>query len=220
MPDPVNARTYRSPLRQEQAAATRRAVTAAAHDLFTAQGYDATTVAAVAARAGVSVDTVYASVGRKPALLLAAHDLALSGGTDAVPAEQRDYVAEVRAARGAAATLTAYAGALGRRWPATAPLAEALRTAAATDPVCRDTWTALGERRRAGMTVLAGELRATGELRTDLTDDDVAHLLWTTGGPEHYALATTRRTPEQYAAQLADLWTRTLLTTAPEGPAT
>lgn len=220
MTDPVNARTYRSPLREEQAAATRRAVTRAAHDLFAAHGWAGTTVAAVADRAGVSLDTVYASVGRKPALLLAAHDLALSGGQEALPAERRDYVAAVRAAPGAVAKLRTYAEALGRRYPATAPLAEALRAAAPTDEGCRATWTALGARRRAGMGVLAGELRATGEVRADLTDDDVAHLLWSTDGPELYLLVTSDRTPEQYAALLADLWTRTLLTTAPDAAAT
>ncbi|SDS14353.1 regulatory protein, tetR family [Nocardioides scoriae] len=211
MPDPVNPRRYRSAVREEQAAATRRAVLAAAQDLFASRGYADTAVAEVARVAGVSLDTVYASVGRKPALLLAVHDRALSGGDDALPAEQRDYVAAVRAAAGARAKLTTYAGALAERYPATAPLAEALRVAAQTEAACGEVWTALGERRLAGMRVLAGELRATGELRTDLADDDVAQLLWTTGSPELYLLHTSRRTPEQYAETLADLWVRTLL---------
>ena len=63
---------------------------AAARDLFASEGYAGTTVAAVAARAGVSVDTVYASVGRKPDLLLAVHDMALGGGDEPLEAERRD----------------------------------------------------------------------------------------------------------------------------------
>ena len=211
MPAPVNARRYRSGVREERARATRRSVLRAAQELFAAQGYPDTTVAEVAARAGVSVDTVYASVGRKPALLLAAHDLALSGGDDPLPAEQRDYLAAVRAAEGARAKLTTYAAALAQRFPATAPLAEALRVAGQTEAACQEVWTSLRERRLAGMAVLAGELQATGEVRADLSDEDVAHLLWTTGAPELFSLHVARRTPEQYAVMLADLWVRTLL---------
>ena len=70
MTTPVRTRSYRSPRRQEQAAATRRSVLRAARDLFTRDGYATTTVTAVATAAGVSLDTVYASVGRKPELLL------------------------------------------------------------------------------------------------------------------------------------------------------
>ena len=100
MPEPVKTRTYRSPVRAEQAAATRRAVLVAARKLFTTTGYAATTVADVARLAGVSVDTVYTSVGRKPELLLAVHDMALGGGDEPVGAEGRDYVAAVRRCRG------------------------------------------------------------------------------------------------------------------------
>jgi hypothetical protein len=58
----------------------------------------------------------------------------------------------------------------------------------------------------------ASDLRETGELREELSDDDVADLVWSTNSPEFYLLVTSRgRTPEQYAAGVADLWTRTLL---------
>jgi AcrR family transcriptional regulator len=211
VPDPVKTRSYRSPRRREQAEATRQAVLLAGRDLFERHGYAGTTVAAVARRARVSVDTVYASVGRKPQLLLAVHDLELGSGKD-VPAEQRDYVIAVRAAVGARAKIEVYAAALGRLLPRTVPLAEALRVAAVTDPDCRAVWHGLSERRAANMRLFARDLRETGELRADLGDDDVADLVWSTNSPEFYLLTTSRgRTPEQYAAVVADLWTRTLL---------
>jgi AcrR family transcriptional regulator len=62
-------RRYNSPLRAEQANETRRRVLAAARELFVADGYRGTTVAAVAAAAGVSPDTIYASLGGKRGLL-------------------------------------------------------------------------------------------------------------------------------------------------------
>lgn len=213
MPDPVNGpRRYRSPRREEQAAATRRAVLRAARDLFVKQGYPDTTVAEVARRATVSVDTLYASVGRKPQLLLAVHDMVLGSADEPVSAEQRDYVQAIRAATGARDKLTTYAEALGRLFPTTVPLAESLRVAAQSDAECRKVWEALNERRAANMLLFARDLRETGELRGDLTDEDVAHLVWTTNSPEFYLLTTARgRSPEHYVATITDLWTRTLL---------
>lgn len=212
MPDPVKTRAYRSERRRAQADRTRRSVLRAARHLFTRQGYADTTLTQVARRASVSVDTVYASVGRKPQLLLAVHDMVLGDVDEPVPTEQRDYVVAVRAAVGARAKIEVYAAALGRRLPATVPLADAMRVAAVTDADCRAVWHGLNDRRATNMRLLARDLRETGELRPELSDDDVADLVWCTNSPEFYLLVTSRgRTPEGYAALVADLWTRTLL---------
>jgi AcrR family transcriptional regulator len=212
MPEPVKTRRYRSTVRQEQAAATRRRILRAAAALFAQQGYADTSVAQVATRAQVSVDTLYASVGRKPQILLAVHDMVLGGADEPIPALQRDYVAAVRRAEGARAKIAVYAEALGRVLPGAVPLSDALRIAGITDPECRAAWDALNERRAANMRLFAADLRSTGELREDLTDDDVAHLVWSMNAPEFYLLVTGRgRTPAQYAALVADVWTRTLL---------
>jgi AcrR family transcriptional regulator len=211
VPEPVKTRRYDATTRRRRAEATRRRILRAAASLFAEHGYAGTAVAEVARRAGVSVDTVYASVGRKPQMLLAVHDAVLGGG-DAVPAEQRDYVRAVRAASGARAKITVYADALGRLLPDTVPIAEALRVAGLTDPDCRTVREGLDERRARNMRLFAADLRATGELRDDLTDDDVADLVWSMNSPEYYRLVTGRgATPGQYAARVADVWTRTLL---------
>jgi hypothetical protein len=47
---------------------------------------------AIAGRAGVALDTVYAAVGRKPELARLLIETAISGTDHATPAEQRDYV--------------------------------------------------------------------------------------------------------------------------------
>jgi AcrR family transcriptional regulator len=65
----VKGRHYDNAGRQTQSEETRQRIVSAARELIVAQGYRATTIAAVAARAGVHVDTVYALVGRKPVLL-------------------------------------------------------------------------------------------------------------------------------------------------------
>ena len=54
---------YHSPLRERQAAQTRQAILDAALALFAEQGWAATTLPAIAGRAGISVDTIYATFG-------------------------------------------------------------------------------------------------------------------------------------------------------------
>jgi AcrR family transcriptional regulator len=62
-------RAYVSPLRENAAARTREAILAAATDLFARRGYGLVTVAEIAAAAGVSAKTVFASVGSKRDIL-------------------------------------------------------------------------------------------------------------------------------------------------------
>ena len=96
--------------------------------------------------------------------------------------------------------------------PRVAPLFDALGQAALTEPDCAAVRDGIGDRRRGNMQKLAEDLRSTGELREDVTDDEVADLLWTTNAPEYYALAVARGwSPATYAERLADLWTRLLL---------
>ena len=53
---------------------------------------------------------------------------------------------------------------------------------------------------------------ATGELRADLTDDEVADIVWAMNSADYYALLDRRGwTPERYGRHLADAWRRILL---------
>lgn len=212
MPEPVKTRGYDSRLRKEQAEATRLTVLRAARDLFLSQGYAATAVADVARRAKVSVDTVYASVGPKPQLLLAAYDMLLGSSDEPIPAEQRDYVIAIRTATSAQAKIRLYADALAARLPLTAPLFLALAEAGTRDPACRLQHQKISARRRANMASFAADVRSTGQLRNDLTDDQVADLVWSMNSPEYFVLfISAGRTAAQYADLINDVWTHTLL---------
>jgi AcrR family transcriptional regulator len=218
---PEVKRSYDVSRRRAAAERRRLEVLAAARDLFAEGGYAATSVQAVAERAGVSLDTVYATVGRKPQLLLAVHDMALAEGPVPVPAEQRDYVRAVQEAVGAEAKLRTYAAAMARVLPRTVPIMRALREAGVTEPDCAAQHAALSERRAANMRLLVADLRTTGELREDLSDDDAADLVWSLNSPEWFTLVTGRgRTTEQYAALLADVLLHTLLADPPGGGGT
>jgi len=206
-------RAYRSPRRAEQAAATRRAVLDAARDLFVERGYGATTIAEIAGRARVSVDTIYAAVGRKPALLRDLVETAISGADRAVDAERRDYVVEIRAAASARAKIRIYAEAVADIQERMAPVFLALRDAAASEPECATLWAEISERRASNMRLFAADLRATGDLRDDLGDDRVADIVWSMNAAEYWVLLVRERgwTRDAFAAHLADVWTRVLL---------
>src|SRR5215471_8979928 len=61
----MDKRPYHSPLRQEQAQATRARVMDAALELFSVQGYGVTSIATIAREAGVVPETIYAAFGSK-----------------------------------------------------------------------------------------------------------------------------------------------------------
>jgi AcrR family transcriptional regulator len=210
-------RSYRSVRRAEQAAATRRAVLAAARDRFVTNGYSATTVAEIAERADVSVDTVYATVGRKPSLLRELVETSISGTGQAVPAEERDYVKQIRSATSAREMIRIYAVAVAEIQSRLAPVFIALRDAATTDPECAALWAEIATRRARNMLRLAGAMRATGELRDDLADQQVADVIWSMNAAEYWVLLVQERgwTPDQFAAWLDEAWSRLLLARPP-----
>lgn len=72
------ARVYRSELRARQAEQTRSRIIAAAAELFAADGYARTTLAKIAAAAGVSTETVQGQ-GSKAGLLIAAVEFVTFG---------------------------------------------------------------------------------------------------------------------------------------------
>jgi AcrR family transcriptional regulator len=206
-------RRYTSAQRSEQAAATRSAVLAAARELFTERGYAATSIGAIAARAGVAVDTVYAAAGRKPALMRELVETSLSGSDHAVPALERDYVHRVRAAATAREKLGVYAAAVAAIGVRMAPVHRALAEAALTDRECAALRAEISARRAANMRLLAADLRATGEVRPEVSDDEVADVVWSMNAAEFWALLVDGRgwSPERFGSWLADAWARLLL---------
>ncbi len=209
----TGTRSYHSPRRAEQAAATRAAVLSAARELFIANGYTATTIAQIAERARVAPDTIYTTVGRKPALLRELVETAISGTERPVPAEQRDYVLRIGAADTAPAKITIYAQAITAIQQRMAPVFLALRDAAATDADCASLWREIATRRATNMRAFAADLRGTGELRDDLTDEQVADIIWSMNAAEYWDLLVRERgwTPDQFRDWLIDAWTRLLL---------
>ncbi len=209
----VKSRPYDNASRQAQSGETRRRILDAARALIVERGYRAATVSEIAGRADVHVDTVYALVGRKPVLLRELIEQALSGTDRAVAAEERDYVKAIRAEADPSRKLAIYARAMREIQVRMAPLYLALRDASATEPEARRVWEEISDRRAANMRKLARDLRAAGGLRSDLSIEEAADVIWATNSSELYVLLTAERgwSPDRYESWLADSWCRLLL---------
>ncbi|MDQ4038014.1 MAG: TetR/AcrR family transcriptional regulator [Actinomycetota bacterium] len=213
MPDSVKSRTYRSPLRAEQARQTRSGILAAARRLFTEHGYAATTVAQIASGAGVAVDTVYAAVGAKSVIFRLLLETALSGTDEPVPPEERDYVRRIQAQTRAREKLEAYATAVRAIGERLGPLHLVLRDAAAQAPELARMRDEIASRRAKNMRLLAQDLIGTGDLRPDLDVEEIADVIWSMNSAEFYYLLVHERgwSPTRFEQWLAQTWCQLFL---------
>jgi AcrR family transcriptional regulator len=218
MADNTKRRAYDASSRRKAAAGTVRSILVAARRLFFERGYVATTMPAIAHAAGIAVDTVYASVGKKPKLFALLVEAAISGQDEAVAAEQRGYVRQIRAAPEADRKLRLYAAALRDIHPRLAPIVRVLQAAAPLDGDLAALWREIAERRAANMRLLAADLLKTGQVRRGLPLQKVADIIWTTGSPECYLLLVDecRWTLDAFERWLGDSWIELLLAKSPK----
>lgn len=159
------SRPYRSTIRAEQAATTRRRVLLAVADEVTAVGYARATLPRIAARAGVSVETVKAQ-GAKRELLVRAFEVVFAGDEGERTLEDRIAAAgtpadDVLAFLQVTGTVVAAAYARSVR------LWEAFLTAARTDADVQAELDAMQARRRASIRGMVEELRRRGMPTTE-----------------------------------------------------
>jgi AcrR family transcriptional regulator len=184
-----------------QAAQTRAAVLSAARELFAERGWAATGVRDIATAAGVSVETIYATVGSKVALLRAALDGAVVGDDEPVALADRPmFLAlgqgrrEERAAAAAALITDIHVRTIG--------LQLALREGAGGEPELAAQLDLQEENRRqstgSGMVLVLR--RPIGDRERDL--------FWAQTAPEVYDALVNRSgwSPQQY-----DEWVRNLI---------
>ena len=212
MPDPVK-RTYDSSGRRHRAEEKRRAVLDTAADLFAERGYRATTMRAIAERAGVTAETIYTTIGTKPELFRLLVETSLSGTDDPVHVLERDYIREMAAEPDAEEKLRIYARAIGAIQRRMVPLYRAAREAAAHEPMLEQIWQELLERRARNMPLLLDALTPTGRVRPDLDRRRAADTVWAFNSTEVYDLLTRVRgwSDGRYVEWLADLLVRELL---------
>jgi len=186
-------RRYDSSRRQEQAKQTRAAILAAAGRLFVDPGYAATTLTAVAAEAGVAVQTLYAIFGNKRRLLSDLVDVTIAGDDEPVALPQRSFVDAVQAQPTGRAKLEAYAAHLAEVNGRQADVLLALANAAAADPDAAAIWHKNVDDRRRGMGMFAAHLAGAGCLRSDVDAETAADVLWLAMDFRNYDWLVRRR---------------------------
>jgi AcrR family transcriptional regulator len=206
-------RSYDSPRRREQARATRGAVLAAARDLFIERGFVTTTIQAIADRAEVSPETVYATFGNKRSLLSSVIDVSITGDDEPVPHLDRAWVQEMRDEPDPRRRLRILARNGRTILERITPIYEVLRGAAAADPEIAALWELYKSQRFAGQRELVRVVSAGGSLRKGLSADAAADTLFTIGSPETYRLLTVDRgwTPDRFERWYARTLARLLL---------
>lgn len=206
MADKVKRRSYDSSRRQAQARETRTEIVRAACRLFVEQGYGRTTVAEVAAAAGVSVETVYGAFGNKATLLHKAWDLTIGGDDEDIVFHERPEVVAIREEPDLARRLRLHAAFATETFERIAPFQLMVQSAAGADAAAAEMLEEIGRQRLGGMTVMAAEAAKTGQLA--VTEEECRDVLWSmTDGMSWHRLVNQRGwTSERFAAWLGELW--------------
>ncbi|MDC7804367.1 TetR/AcrR family transcriptional regulator [Microbacterium laevaniformans] len=164
---------YASPLREAEAAATRARIVDAAAELFVRDGYAATSLKAIAAAAGVSVQTVNLH-GPKHALLAAAYERALADREGWASLNDTDPMQQIIAEPDPERLIAMYAAFMTAANARIAALLRTLRAAADADPAVRDVYAAIDERRLRSIREGVALLAARGVVPPDRSDDATA----------------------------------------------
>jgi AcrR family transcriptional regulator len=216
MQPPVKThRQYDSRRRREQAAQTRRDIEVAADKLFRERGYVGTSMPAIAAEAGVVVETIYRAFGSKAGLFKAVIDAALAGGSERAerPPAERPAIRAVIEEPDPRRKLELYAATQPGVHGRSSPLYRVLVAAADSDQELRDLLDGMEARRLHGLGGLAAQLAESRALRSDLSVDDARDVIWTLcSTPVHDLLVRERGwTPQRYRDWLAAALKRELL---------
>jgi AcrR family transcriptional regulator len=206
-------RTYDSSRRREQARALRLKVLEAARRRFLEDGYVATTLGAVAADAGVSVQMIYKSFQNKPGLLKAVFDFSVAGDDEPVPSMEREHADRLRAEPDPRAKLEIFASHMAESMPRAGPVFLLARAAAAVEPEIGALLADWRAGQLAGLAMLASHLEEGGHLRHGLRCAQARDLLWTINSTEVYELLVLERgwSEQEYRDFLAKAMTDALL---------
>lgn len=212
-------RRYVSPLRDEQRRQTRAKVVDAAGETFAERGYVAATMPAIAAAAGVSVDTVYLN-GSKRELLFAALETAVAGDEGSQSILERPWVKEMLAEPDVSRLLSEVAAVVGETHGREARIFAALVGAAGADQEVAAAYRELVRRIRADTAVIASLLDERRGVHRGLPVEDLGDTFWLLTHPDGYLRLVEEAgwSVERYVAWLERMLRSVVLGDAPSGP--
>ena len=207
MPEDVKPRRrYDSPRRREQAAATSRDILEAAQRLFERRGYARTSMAAVAAEAGVALKTVYLAFETKRGVLAALWHLRLRGDQEPVPVGERPWFREVIEEPDPKRQLQLNARNSRNVKERAGALMEILRGAASADPELAALWNRIQAEFYDNQRSIVEVLHRKDALKPGLDVGQATDILWALNHPSVYRLLVGDRgwAPARYEEWLAD----------------
>jgi AcrR family transcriptional regulator len=172
--------------RKQRAAATRLAIVRAASELFRSAGYHSTTMAAIAERAGVAVQTVYYVFATKPQLLSATIDLAVLGEDDPAEPQAREWWLVATGASDPRTSVEAFVHGATEIQARVGELDLVLRAGAQSDPDLAKVWAGSERLRDDGFKAFAQSFADRNFLRPGLGVEEATDLLLTIVGPFTY----------------------------------
>jgi TetR/AcrR family transcriptional regulator, regulator of autoinduction and epiphytic fitness len=203
----VKRRTYSSPVRREQARATRRKVLSAARELFLERGYAGTAISEVARRAGVAQETVYSVFGNKRELLTQLIEFEMARGEEEIPILRRPYVDDLRAEKNQRRRLRLWVHHTFLTLERTSPVHAIIRAAAASEPKIALLKGRLQRTRFDQQKALMALMAELGPLSGGPGDASAVETFWLLASPElHHLLRVDHKwSAERYERWLADM---------------
>jgi AcrR family transcriptional regulator len=204
----IRKRSYKSLVRQRQAGDTRRRITEATQQLLQSEGYAGMTIEAIAQRAEVSAQSVYAIFKSKAGILAEMLDQASFG------ADYKDLVQQARSASDPETRLGLAARIARQIHDAQSAAFDLLRGAGVVAPEL-----AKLEQQRECLRYERQEdtivfLHGAGRLRPELNQGTARDLFWMFTSRDVYRMLVRERgwSPQKYQDWLADTLVRSLLT--------
>ena len=199
-------RRYESPQRRAQAAATRAQILDAAGRLFVQQGFTATSMASIAAEAGVALKTVYVAFETKSGVLRSLWNLRLRGDGEERAVQDRAWYLEVLAEHDPRRRLLLNARNSREVKERVDGLFAVIRDAAPTDVDIRELWGRIQRDFHENQAAIVRGLDDVGALRAGLDVARATDVLWTLNHPDVWLLLVGERrwTPEAYEQWLAE----------------
>jgi AcrR family transcriptional regulator len=165
----------------------------AAQRLFTARGYPATTIEAIAEEADTPLPTLYRLFPSKRALLKEVLDVTLGGDDQPIAFGDRPEVRAARAETDPVKMVTAFARIASEFMQRSSGILHVLATAAQVDPDAAGLQAEIRRQRYTGQSRIVAALQARGALDPGLDKSEAADIVYALLSPDMHRILTVER---------------------------
>jgi AcrR family transcriptional regulator len=183
-------RSYTSTRRQFQAKETRRIIIEAARSLFYERGYNNATIDAIAKKARVAPETIYAIFGNKQAILMSLIQATLAGDYEIGAFLERPFIKDAEKVNNQQQLIMKFAIDMYKIMCRMSPIFALLRSTAKTDPEIMAVLNTLLKERLEGMSFFVNQLIRIGPILNQSLPDQAATTVFAISSAEVFDLLT------------------------------